>query len=243
MAAPTRYTRADLRTRLADRWEGVPWWDTASADDAINEALLLWNLCTGQWRTRQTYPTTAGTIDYQLLGSLVFGTRLQWNTFPLDPTSLWELDQGRPGWRVETTATGGSVPTRPMLWAPVSLNLIHIWPADALGGNLLLVNGVAATPQLTQDAQYLDLGEELLAPLLDGALHIASFREGADRFLATRAQWTSFLTAAATHNSQLKSSLVFRRWLGLDRGRDLRPTRGAPQLLPPSQAGGTDGGS
>lgn len=235
-----RYTLVDLRLRLQDRLEAAAWWSTDTLDDALNESLCLWNLLTGQWKRRETYLTAANTIDYALNASLVFGMRVQFNTFPVMPTSLWELDQGRPGWRTETTASGGEVPTRPLYWAPVSLTLIHLWPADAVGANSLLVDGVAATPLLLQDEQFLDLGEELLSALLDGAAHLATFSEGTDRFSATERQWQAFLQAAAEQNQQLKRSAQFRRYLGLDKGRGLRPTRGGPLLLPPSlsQTGG-----
>jgi len=229
-----RYNLADLRERLKDRIEGVPWWNVDALNDAINESLYLWNFLTGQWRRRITLATTPNTLDYALPATLVFGTRMQFNTFPLGQTSLWELDQGRPGWRTETTTSGGAVPTRPMLWAAVSLTLIHLWPADAVGGGALLVDGVAATPVLVQDGDYLDLGEDALTPLLDCAAHLALFSEGTDRFTATETQWHFFLQAAAEQNQQLKRSAQFRRYLGLDKGRGLRPTKGGPLDVPPS---------
>jgi hypothetical protein len=238
MAAPTLYTRADLRERLANRYEGVPWWATADADDALNEALLLWNLLTGQWRTTVALPAIAATWDYDLTQALVFGARVTYNNQPLDVSALWELEQGRPGWRSETTASGGDVPTKPMVWAPVSLLYIHVWPSVATTTGTFLVEGVAATPQLLTDEQTVDLTEDLLTPILDGALHICAFSEGSDRFVATQAQWLRFLGAAVTHNSQLKSSAVMRRYLGLDRGRDLRPTKGAPVYPGPMLSGG-----
>lgn len=229
-----RYTLTDLRLRLQDRLEGVPWWSVESLDDAINEALSLWNLCVGQWRGRESYPTTAGTIDYALASSILFGTRVQFNGYPVSITSLWELEQGRPGWRTETTASGGTVPTRPMFWAPISLNLIHIWPADAVGGNTLLIDGVMATPLLLQPGQYLDLGEELVTTLINGAAHFASFSEGTDRFTATTPYFEDFLKAALEQNQQLKRSAQFRRWLGLDKRRLLQPTKGGPVNVPQS---------
>ena len=235
--AITRYSLADLRLRVQDRLESVPWYPVDSLDAAINESLLLWNLLTGQWRTRITLTTTANTIDYALPASLVFGTRLQFLTAPMGQASLWEFDQGMGGWRSQTTASGGTVPTRPMLWAAVSLTLIHIWPADAVGGNSILVDGVAATPVLTQASDYLDLGEESLSPLLDCAAHLAVFSEGTDRFAATDPQWMAFLQAAAGQNQQLKRSAQMRRYLGLDKGRFLRPTRGGPLEMPPSLQG------
>lgn len=231
-----RYTLVDLRERLKDRLAHVPWWDVDSLDDAINEALCLWNFLTGQWRKRETYVTTAGTYDYALNASLVFGARVQWGTAPLAQTSLWELNQGRPGWMADTTASGGKVPNKVTHWAAISLTLIHIWPADAVGGTTLLVDGVAATPLLANDEDFLDLGEEHLTALLDGAVHLASFSEATDRFLATDPQWQAFLQAAAEQNQQLKRSAQFRRYLGLDKGRGLQPTRGGPLMLPPGLA-------
>jgi hypothetical protein len=231
------FTLVDLRERLADRYEDVPFWTADDCNDALNEALLVWNLLTGYWRTTLELPAIAYTWDYDLTEALVFGARVQYNDQPLDVTSLWELDQGRPGWRSETTASGGSVPTKPLLWAPVSLLYIHIWPAPIVSGGTYTVDGVAATPRLRFDDDTVDLGEELLAPLLDGALHMAAFVEGGDRFTATDAHWQAFLAAAVEHNGQLTRSALFRRYLGLDRGRDLRPTRGVPERRLPVQTG------
>jgi hypothetical protein len=234
----TTYTLVDLRNRLADRWESVPFFTDEDANDAINEALLLWNLFTGYWRTTISFPAVAFTWDYDLTQALVFGARVQYGNDPLDVTSLWELEQGRPGWRNELTTSGGDVPTKPMLWAPVSLLYIHIWPVPATTGETLLVDGVADTPRLRYDSDTLDMGEELLTPLIEGALHLATFVEGSDRFLATEDSWRAFLQAAVEHNSQLKQSVIFRRYLGLDRDRDMRPTRGARVFVPPTSMTG-----
>ncbi len=230
MAAPTLYTRADLRERLMDKVEGVPFWTTQDANDALAEVFLLWNLLTGYWRTDLTIPALANTWDYTLTEALVFGARLSYAGQPLDVTSLWELEQGRPGWRSENTASGGDVPNKPLLWAPVSLLYVHVWPAVATSTGEFLVEGVAATPVLTVDTQDVNLTEDLLTALLEGAMHILAFSEGGDRFTASEANWMRFLQAAVTQNGQLKQSLIFRRYLGLDRGRDLRPTKGAPTL-------------
>lgn len=230
MAAPTLYTRVDLRERLADKVESVPYWTTEDCNDALAEVFLLWNLLTGQWRTDLTIPAVANTWDYALPETLVFGTRISYAGQPLDVTSLWDLEQGRPGWRSETTASGGDVPNKPLLWAPVSLLYIHVWPAVATSTGDFLVEGVAATPVLTVDTQTVNLTEDLLTALLEGALHILAFAEGGDRFSASEVNWVRFLQAAVLQNGQLKQSMIFRRYLGLDRGRDFRPTMGAPTL-------------
>jgi hypothetical protein len=237
MAAPTLYNRTDLRSRLSDRYEDVPFWSAQDANDALNEIFLLWNLLTGQWRTSIQIPAIASTWDYALPESLVFGARVTYNNQPMDVTDLWSLDQGRPGWRAEITTSGGDVPTRPMMWAPVSLLYIHVWPSVAVSTGIFTVEGVAATPQLLTDGQTVDLTEDLLTPILDGALHVCAFSEGSDRFIATQAHWQRFLQAAVEHNSQLKASAIFRRYLGLDHGREFRPTKGAV-VTPPPMLGG-----
>lgn len=220
----TTYTLADLRTRLQDRVEGVPYWTTADLDDALNEALLTWNFYTGYWRTTITLVTAPNTFDYGLPASLVFGARVRHNGLPLTVSSLWEMDQGRGGWRNETTASGGDVPGRVIMWIPVSLLFLHLWPAPAAAGTLT-VEGVARTPTLVNASDPVDLADELLATLLDGAVHCLAYREGGDRFQATLPLWQAFLQGALEENGQLIESAAFRHSLGVDRGRDLRPTK------------------
>lgn len=218
----TAYTLAQLQTLMAQRWESTPFWTAEEARIAINEALSMWNLLTGYWHKTITIQTAANTVDYALPSTLLYRTRIKWNTYPLHPAGAVGMDYAQPRWPVETTTTGGSVPTRPIMWAPISLWLIHIWPADAVAHNVLTVEGVAATPVLSAAGDFLDLGDELLGHLLGMALHIASFKRGNPWFAATKPGYTAFLEAAGEQNDRIRLSTAYRKYLGLDL-RKLRP--------------------
>jgi hypothetical protein len=220
-------TLADLKVGMAQRWDGTPFWTEEEARLAINEALRFWNLLVGRWHTRVIQSIVGGQLAYPLPAGLTFAARVKIaGVGGLIVTSTPELDFGRPQWRSETTTTGGDVPTTPIHWAPQGLQTIVLWPTPA-GAivNGLIVDGVANTPILTADGQFVDLGEELHDPILDFALHVAAFKEGGPRWAATHEFYTTFLKLAAEENKLLKASRAYRTFAGLDRRRDLTPTR------------------
>lgn len=225
-------TLADLRVTLNHRVDNARFWTDEEARRALNETLRDWNLLTGKWRRRATYSTTAGTHEYRLGASLTYGMAVKYQGTPLLPGAIWDLDVGRPTWRGETTASGGAVPTIPTVWVPISLQQIAIWPADAATTvGALTVDGVAATPVLVEDADFVDLGEEQHDLILDYALHLLSFKLGGPQWEATHPLFLAFLQAAAEENGRLKANQKFRRAAGLDRRRDLQPTKGVPTQI------------
>lgn len=220
----TAVTWAELRERLKDSWEGKPFWDDDEALEAFNEGMQVFNLLTGRWKRRETLPTVANQYLYTLPASMLRGTRATVNLLPLSPTSRVDLNNSRANWRAETTLSGGDVPTRPLFWAPVSLRSFYLWPADAPGGNFLVVDGVAATPVLVEDADTIDLGEEHQVALMGYALHAASFKKGGPFFEATLPSFQGFLDTCAEENGQIKTSQIYRKYMGPHR-RDLQPLR------------------
>lgn len=219
-------TLADLRGRLQSRYEGTPFWEDEESRLALNEALRFYNLLTGRWRTRETLTTvTTPATLYQTSSSMLYRMRLTFNGQPIESASREGLNQIRRTWRSETTADGGDVPTRPVFWAPVSLRSFYLWPADAVGGNTLTVDGVAATPVMTEDGDYVDLGDDTLTALTGYALHALSFKKGGNAFAQTIPLYRAFLAAAAEENGQIKTLSLYRRAMGLDH-RGLKPLRG-----------------
>lgn len=234
----TVVTLAQLKVSIARRVDGAAFWTDEEARLAINETLRDWNLLTGRWRTTVVLSTAAPvsgtpTIEYALPSSITYGMRVRQGSNPaLNPTSIYELEYGRPTWRFETVVSGAGVPTMPLLWAPQSLQTIVIWPAtNTAGVNDLLVEGVAATPILVTDGSTVDLSEEVLDVLSDYAVHLLAFKEGGPRWRATMDNFTAFLKAAAEENGLLKRSLAYRRMAGLDRRRDLKPVADAPNKI------------
>jgi hypothetical protein len=224
------FTWSAIRQRLRERLELKAFWSDDELLVAFNEALSVWNLATGYWRTRVTQPTIAGQYDYALPASMLYRMRITVNNLPLTSTNREDLNQGRYTWRAETTASGGSVPTRPMIWAPIDLYTFLIWPADAVGGATLTIDGVAATPVLVHDGDFVDLGEELFTTLLGYALHVLTFKKGGPAFQATLPLFQTFLAEAAEENSQIKTSQIFRRVMGLD-DRGFKLLQGTPTQL------------
>lgn len=229
----TRTTLAALRRRLQERVETVPFWTAEEARLAINEGLSFWNLLTGTWKARITLDATPASDPLIALPlSLVFGARVAYQGQPLALDSLPSFFRARPDWWTETTATAGDVPTRPLMWAPVSVQLIAVWPRPALlVAGAFTVDGVAATPVLVSEDDAVDLDDGVLDVLLGYALHVMTFKEGWARFASTTAHLKAFLALAGEQNGQLTQSAAYRAYMGLDRRRDLVATRGGGERL------------
>lgn len=231
MPVYTQYTWSDLRSLLADSYADVPFWTPDEALLAFNEGLSVWNLLTGMWQQRELQASVPGAIRYTVSTSLLQHTRITYNNLPLSPTSRYDLTHARPQWRTDTSVTGGGVPTHPMLWAPISLRSFYIWPADGnMAGGLITLDGIAATPVLVEDADTLDLGREHVRILLGYALHVLTLTKGGPFFQATAPLFQAFLAAAVEQNGQLKTSVAFRRFMGLD-DRGFKPLRGEATRL------------
>ena len=225
----TNYTLAQLRGLLRNQLgaAAATFWRDDELNAYLNETLRVWQALTGYWK-RSGVALGSGSpatsiVDqtwYTLPGTITSGMRLRFNGLPLTCTSLDALDQGQPGWESETTASGGNVPTTPQLWAPAGFTMIVIWPADHAGGNALWADGIAQTPSLTTDGDYVDIGSEDLDAILNYAQHVATFKEGGQEFQATMGQMQGFLQAAGERNAMLKASAKYRKWAGLDDARD-----------------------
>jgi len=232
--AYTEVSLAELQVAMRRRWDQSVFWTDEQARLAINEALRLWNLLVGRWHTTQTISSIAGQVTYDLTATILYSTRLRLaDGLPVYPTSILELDLGRPTWRSETVASGGDVPTTVTLWAPLSLRQIVIWPATAGGVDDLILEGIAATPVLVEADDRIDLGQELEDTILSFALHVVAFKEGGVRWRSTLPYFDAFIQAAIESNGRLKANQAFRRWAGLDRRRDLQKLRGVPTRLAP----------
>jgi hypothetical protein len=107
-----------------------------------------------------------------------------------------------------------------------------IWPAVAANAvDAMAVDGVANTPVLVEDGDTVDLGEETLDLIVDFALHVLLFKQAGTMWEATLPFYQTFLRAAAEENGRLKANQKFRRAAGLDRRRDLQPSKGIPTQL------------
>lgn len=231
--AYTQVTRAQyralLREQLGNGGLATSFWRDDELNGLIGESLRFFNLLTGYWRVRATLTTAASATWYALPGTITSGMRVSYNGLPLTASSMYDMDFGRSGWESETTTSVGDVPTRPQLFVIGALNLIAIWPADAVGNNGLVIDGLAVTPILASDASTIDVGQEDMQGLLDLGQHLAAFKEGGLEFRSSLESWKSFLKNAGERNSILKRCSTYRRWLGLDKGRQSLPLKSSAE--------------
>jgi hypothetical protein len=233
--AYSQVTLVQLRAQLLQRLggAGAKFWTTAELNTYIQESLRVFNSLTGFWRTRLLLPTVANQVWYPVSGTVTSSLRVAWNNFPLNPVSMEDLDTGRQHWESETIVDGGDVPATPQLFAIGALNLIAIWPADTAASNSLQVDGIASTPLLAADSDFIDIGTEELTMLLDYCEHAALFKEGGAEFAATLPSdenpgsiLGNFLKQAAKRNATLMNSELYRLWMGGDvNGREANPQR------------------
>lgn len=225
--AYTTKTLGDLQHLLAMKWEDTPFWTPEEARLAVNDALAWWGLLTGSWPQRATLNAAIGEHEYALPGTLLWRTRVIFQGTVLEISSRADLDRGQPTWMGETAGDVG-VPAAPLVWAPISLQSIAIWPAPAATViNGLVVDGLGDAPILSEDADTVDLEEGWISHLLGMALCTAAWKEGGPRFASTLPLFQAFIGAAVEQNGQLTSSQVFRSLLGLDTRRGEVATRGA----------------
>lgn len=218
--------RGLVRNQLGNGGLATSFWRDDELNHVIQEALRFYNLLTAYWKTRATLSTVAGQVWYSLPGIITSSMRVSFNEFPMSsPTSMYDMDFGRSGWESETTASGGDVPTRPQLFIIGGLNKVGIWPADATNNNGLVLDGIAVTPVLTTDSSYIDVGQEDMNGLLDLCQHIAAFKEGGEEFKNSMSSFKDFLAGAGERNGILKRCATYRKWLGLDKGRQSLPLK------------------
>jgi len=217
--------RALVRNQLGSGGLATSFWRDTELNFIIQESLRFYNLLVGYWKTRATIVTTAATVWYSTPSIITSAMRVSFNGSPLRGESLYNMDFARSGWESETTTDGGDVPTRPRYFVIGGLAKVGIWPADAVGGNSLVLDGIAVTPLLTNDASIIDVGQEDMNHLLDLCQHLAAFKEGGMEFKNSMAGFKSFLEGAGERNAILKRCATYKKWLGLDTGRQKRPLK------------------
>lgn len=206
-----QFTYGALKSALAFRLDNSAFYSAAECGTYINEAIRVWQCITGYWRTSTTLTTGAGTIFYNVAAAtprILKPLRVTASSVPLDLTSLFALDNGRPGWQGDTNAT-------PLRWAPVAISHIALHPPPTAGLSVV-VYGWAAAPVLVADADFIDINEAHLEALYKYAHHIAAFKAAGTEFQNTTALLQDFYRAAGEQNDKFKLSSLYRKYLGRD---------------------------
>lgn len=247
-------TFATLKALLKERVGGHDnFWTNFEFGLAINEALSVWQLMVGEFSTQSQlstsslggevedlyYPAT-GTSDMVVVSSTAtaplplsvwrVGTDVQTHTtgqlyaFPkLVQGTLPEFDHGYPGWRTGTATTAE-------YWAPCGLNKIIFYPRPNTWVRLDYYRG---DQLLVDEADYIQLGNEEINRLLDYAVWQLNIKCGtAEAFTNTEPLKQLMDLAATLRNQKLRGSLLYKDFMGADRGE------GQPNRDAPNQAGG-----
>lgn len=214
-------TLQQLHETLRGQTDNAAYWTASELTAGVNEALRLWNLMTGTWRTRRHLTVPAGVYLISTKSVMWMPVRLEWQGRLVEKTSRYDLSCGRPGWQRETGA-------RPRQWAPAGLDKVVLWPhLAATDTGSLIVEGVLDTPVLRKLEDYVQIGREDLRALIDYTLHYLAFKEGGVRFASTEPRFQAYQVAAQSKNSRIKAATLFRRPTGQDLERTQRPTHRA----------------
>jgi hypothetical protein len=221
------YQRVNLDTlvqRLSER-SGPTFWTDAEKRRAINEALRVWAVMTGQWQRTFKILSVSGQIFYDVPRQIVSLQRIRYNVGTvLYPTSIPELDYGIPNWQKANAGT-------PQLWAPVGLDKFALYPAAGADGTNLTLEGLALTPALLKGGDFVDLGDEELNRILDYGQHYLSFKEGGSEWNATGALMSEFVQAAGLRNSRIVASALFSKYMGQHKSEEQRPPRTLDKIM------------
>jgi hypothetical protein len=208
MPAYTRVTLSDITNRLSEKvGNNTTFWTAEEKKDAINEALCVWQVLTGEFTRGFTLAATSGTVFYQTPHQIASINRILHNGTPLTPITLWELDMAYSGWQ----GTAGT----PLYWAPVGLEIFAVYPQPTTGA--LRIEGFTENVRLLADGDFLQVGDEELTRLLDYAHHYLSIKEGIPEITATMGGFKRFLKAASLRNARLLAVAFFRKVMGLVR--------------------------
>lgn len=118
-------------------------------------------------------------------------------------TAAWDGNSVEPSWRNQF-----STPTEVLLH---SFNILSVSPiatnttANPTGEFSISFSLAANAPIPANEADYLDLGGELIEPLLAYAYHLACFKIGGQEFAESIPAYQRFLQLAMTYNAKLEA--------------------------------------
>lgn len=116
-------------------------------------------------------------------------------------TAAWDEDYNLPNWR---NLTGKPDHVVNHTWNIISLSKIPAAITDNPTGEFSISFDISANaPIPANEADYLDIGSELIQPLVDFAHHLACFKMGGQEFSDSIPSYERFLRFAMQYNSKL----------------------------------------
>lgn len=193
-------------------------WSDAEVTNAVNEALAVWQLLTGDYNSTFSLTLPAGqkvvSIDATIANMGVIRVRRSAGTTDtvgtgsaLTPISIFEMDQGFYG---RQSATSGT----PEYWAPLGVDKVVVHPS-ASATQTVLVHYYNADPRMSfVSTDYINLGDEELLRILDYAQWTLAFKEGlTEAFENVSPLRDMFITAARLRNQKLQATMMYRDYM------------------------------
>lgn len=216
MAAYNRISLSQLVQRVTERLgDNSVFWQTPEKKYALNEAIRMWAVLTGQWTVRISIPAQSGQIFYDVPRQIVSLQRVKFNNNILYQSSISELDYGVSNWQSSPNGT-------PSLWSPVGLNKFVINPPAASG--TIWLEGIALAPYMIGN-DNINIGDEEVNRILDYAHHYSAFKEAGLEFDETQPLMENFAGACVQRNQRLLATGIFRNYLGESKDEQQRPPR------------------
>lgn len=224
-----------LTTLVQNRVQNLAFWSQQEITDSISEAIKLWQVGTGFWKSRIEVTTVAKRCIYDLTAindqsgkplvqTVLMPIRCCFNGASMHPTGWTDIDSTGRSWQTDLTGSA-AVPDTPILWGPMGLNLMFIWPADATGNNSLQLDVLQRAPVLVNSIDFLNLDSTEVPAFLSGVVHFLTFKRSGIAFKSTTKGFKEFLKAMALRNSHLQLVSSYRSYMGEDTSRNLRGRR------------------
>ncbi|MDE2098730.1 MAG: hypothetical protein KGL39_15860 [Patescibacteria group bacterium] len=168
-------------------------------------------------------------VELLLISPVMIATQI--NGATTQSVSLAELDRLYPTWQSDTPGT-------PSVVATCAQNLIAVYPLADSSPHSITCDVVANMPVPSLDSDFLQVGVEILDPILDYAQHLASFKMAGAEFDATIPAYSRLLQIASRSNERLRASSLYKPLLEGHSTRDLksRPRREAAPRSGPDPA-------
>jgi hypothetical protein len=221
--AYARTTISEFRSLLTERLGGnETFWNQGEIDSALNEALAVWQLITGDVVGTYNQALAAGSqvVAWSNTSTPSMGfirlRRMTTTATPspsttLYPISIQEMDQGYYGRQ-------GSASGTPEYWAPFGIDKFVVYPAATTTATVQVQYFAADTRLVMDGATYVDLGDEEILRIIDYAQWVLSFKEGLKEALVnTSPMRDMFLTAAKLRSAKLRGTSLYRNYMGNDR--------------------------
>ena len=181
-------------------------YSTSEVTWAINEGIRLGNIFCGWLTATESVPsggvTIANRVIYRVPSSIAIPQKVTFEGKELDKVGMFQLFRNWPTWMKDTTATTGYPVNR---WCPYSFNRFAINPADAVGGGLLEVTGIASPDYLSAVTDTITLPKIASSAISEYAAHVVQCKLGS-------VPLTQSMPMYRTWEKMIKQNGVWRRY-------------------------------